>query len=298
MAEQQEAPVKTYRGNCHCAAFVYEITLPEIQKPMECNCSICYKKGALWAFPKPTDVKWVKGDKSGLKNYNFNDGKFTHAFCPTCGVSPMVYGYLRPKASEDQLPDNGFNVRTLQHGQVDVWNLENQTYDGKALPPVYEAPKFKGPEPEAEVEGGQLHTGSCHCGAVTLALKAPAITKTTQGFLECNCSICQRYGGVWGYFPHGQYSFQGLENCTQYFFNKKIAVKSFCKTCGVVIYSRAIPLTDEELATHDEATRGYYQTAKLVTALNLRVIDGLDVKELSTNQFDGYNAVKPGYVEP
>lgn len=110
MAEQQ-APLKTYRGNCHCAAFVYEITLPEIKQLSECNCSICYKKAALFVFPNPNDVEFVKGNASELTDYNFNSNEFTHKFCSTCGVSVMVVGHLTPpKAGEDELPDNGFNV--------------------------------------------------------------------------------------------------------------------------------------------------------------------------------------------
>jgi hypothetical protein len=77
MAEQQ-GPLKTYRGNCHCTAYVYEVTVPEIKQASECNCSVCYKKAALWVFPKPSDVKFVKGDPSTLTRYNFSKNQFTH----------------------------------------------------------------------------------------------------------------------------------------------------------------------------------------------------------------------------
>ena len=33
---------KTYDGNCHCGKFRFKITLPEITKLNECNCSICF----------------------------------------------------------------------------------------------------------------------------------------------------------------------------------------------------------------------------------------------------------------
>ena len=37
--------------------------------------------------------------------------------------------------------------------------------------------------------------GSCHCGAVRLTLPAP------PGDLgSCNCSMCRRLGGLWGYY--------------------------------------------------------------------------------------------------
>ncbi|GAW17565.1 hypothetical protein ANO14919_070230 [Xylariales sp. No.14919] len=108
----QEANLKTYRANCHCAAYVYEVTLPEISTASQCNCSVCYKKAALWVFPKPKDVKFVKGDPATLTNYTFGKRNFTHKFCSTCGNSIMFVGHLEPpKPGEDEEPENGINVR-------------------------------------------------------------------------------------------------------------------------------------------------------------------------------------------
>ena len=52
--------LKTYRGNCHCAAYIYEFKAPENIKPSECNCSSCYKKGSYWYVPKNENIRWVK----------------------------------------------------------------------------------------------------------------------------------------------------------------------------------------------------------------------------------------------
>lgn len=65
--------------------------------------------------------------------------------------------------------------------------------DGKALLPAYEPPPYTGPEPPAEVGNGKLYTGSCHCGAVTLAVKSKPLDETyDETACECNCSICGR----------------------------------------------------------------------------------------------------------
>ena len=37
--------------------------------------------------------------------------------------------------------------------------------------------------------------GSCHCGAVRLTLPEPP-----EDLGSCNCSICRRIGGLWGYY--------------------------------------------------------------------------------------------------
>lgn len=68
MAEQA---TRTYRGNCHCKAHVYEITIPEIKSLGSCNCSSCTKKGLLWTYGKHKDLVWVKGDEDSLADYAF-----------------------------------------------------------------------------------------------------------------------------------------------------------------------------------------------------------------------------------
>ena len=37
--------------------------------------------------------------------------------------------------------------------------------------------------------------GSCHCGAVTLT-----VPQAPEDLASCNCSICRRIGGLWGYY--------------------------------------------------------------------------------------------------
>lgn len=63
--------LKTFRGSCHCGEYIYEVDLSENFEPTECNCSFCYKKGALWIVPKPENFRFVKGDINTLTNYTF-----------------------------------------------------------------------------------------------------------------------------------------------------------------------------------------------------------------------------------
>ncbi|KAI1824188.1 glutathione-dependent formaldehyde-activating enzyme [Xylaria intraflava] len=298
MAETQ-APLKTYRGNCHCKAYVYEITLPEIKQAVECNCSICYKKAAIWVFPSPSNVKFVKGDRSTLSSYTFNQRKYAYSFCPTCGVSLMVTGHLKePQPGEVKEPDSGFNVRTLQYGQLDIRGINFKAVDGKAYPPLYEEPKFTGPQPAREVEGGQLYSGSCHCGAVTVGLKSKPFNKDFRGLKECNCSICGKYGAVWTYPHSAQVVIEGRENLRQYAFNEKIGTKLFCKTCGIPIGSDLAQFTDEKLAQMNPGFADWFRENRNQMPLNLRIFNGLDLKDLVPQQIDGYNQIQPAYVEP
>ena len=75
-----ESPIRTYRGNCHCAAFIYTLTVPEITSLSSCNCSYCSKRGVLWhTIPEPeTQFQVVKGSEDDLAVYQFGSGQFLH----------------------------------------------------------------------------------------------------------------------------------------------------------------------------------------------------------------------------
>jgi hypothetical protein len=43
---------KNYSGGCHCGQVRFDVTA-DLGKVYSCNCSICSKRGALWAFVPP-----------------------------------------------------------------------------------------------------------------------------------------------------------------------------------------------------------------------------------------------------
>ncbi|KGQ10675.1 Centromere protein V [Beauveria bassiana D1-5] len=180
--------LRTYRGNCHCGAFVYEAELPEITAASECPCSICRKKGYLFVGTNSkTHFKLVKGSLESLSEYTFGTKALHHKFCSHCGTAVLA------TVPTVQAPgkDIYLNVHAIQG--INTWTLERTPIDGTKIGNPYEEPKHTGPLPAVEVEGGQLYTGSCHCGKLTIA----AVIKTLEddrdsGMIECNCSICER----------------------------------------------------------------------------------------------------------
>lgn len=93
-----EDNLKTYRGNCHCGAFIYEAKLPEITSFTECNCSICHKKGNAYLIPADGQVNVVKGSIDELASYTFNRGSFVHRFCANCGTAVLAQNTKDPSA--------------------------------------------------------------------------------------------------------------------------------------------------------------------------------------------------------
>lgn len=76
--EDNEKPLKNYRGNCHCGAFVFELQTPEITTVGYCNCAICVRKGYLEVFPGPDNFQFVKGNEDDLTAYSFGEKKIIH----------------------------------------------------------------------------------------------------------------------------------------------------------------------------------------------------------------------------
>ncbi len=71
------APIKTYHGQCHCAAFVFTIEIPELTSATECNCSFCFRRGYKWIFPMEGRFTVTKGE-GALKVYEFGNKTMAH----------------------------------------------------------------------------------------------------------------------------------------------------------------------------------------------------------------------------
>jgi hypothetical protein len=74
---EQSPELKTYYGNCHCGAFKFTVKLPELDSVMDCNCSICFRKGYVWVFPGAGCFTVEKGEGT-LKDYEFAAKTMAH----------------------------------------------------------------------------------------------------------------------------------------------------------------------------------------------------------------------------
>ncbi|KAK4112072.1 hypothetical protein N656DRAFT_710317 [Canariomyces notabilis] len=272
------ADTKKYRGNCRCGAFIFEMEMPEIKSAMACRCSICLKKAYLWLLlDKPPKI--VKGEGT-LVGYEFGNKKMTHQFCENCGTAVMAVGATGA----------GINV---SHNFIFRFN-------GDTLDPQYVPPAYSGPEPNpAGFAEGKTYYGSCHCGAVTATLKVKGSLDSYEGrIIECNCSLCQRGGYIWIYPLKDQIAIQGTENLSYYVTHSRVGRIAKCKTCGVQIFLDLNPLTDEEIAALPEDMRKRRAHNIDVRPFNLRVLNNFDLESIKPVRHDGYNTIKPAYVNP
>ncbi|CAK7565566.1 MAG: hypothetical protein SEPTF4163_003483 [Sporothrix epigloea] len=299
------API-TYRANCHCGMFVYEATFPEpLTKAYTCNCSICVRKGYVHSFlPNGTDINIVKGSLDDLDSYMFGD-KYQHKFCGNC-ASPVLIVPTDPAKAK------ALNVRCFQ-GPVDIWALELVNFDGASLDPQYEEKPFTGTEPTGELRGDgtpTMYHGSCHCGAVRVALRSQPLDDTLDReklgdrVVDCDCSICHRNGYRWFYPNAGQVSVHDPEGALKYYaFGKYVNRKSFCGKCGVPISNLPTDLTEEQIAqlpeiARDEASTAWRKRIADMSPINTRVLYGVDLDKLPVTQNNGYKLIPNEYINP
>jgi hypothetical protein len=114
---------RTYSGGCHCGRVRYEI-VTALTSAVDCNCSMCSKRGALWSYVGADDFKLLSG-ADALTDYQFNKKIIHHLFCSTCGIASFARG-RRADGSEAV----GINVRCLDG--VDLAALTLTPYDGRS----------------------------------------------------------------------------------------------------------------------------------------------------------------------
>jgi hypothetical protein len=76
-------------GSCHCGKTQFEVDggLPE--KLTRCTCSICAKKGALYAYYEPTQFRLLTPAED-VATYRWQTKQVAHNFCPTCGCATYI----------------------------------------------------------------------------------------------------------------------------------------------------------------------------------------------------------------
>lgn len=81
-----------YEGGCHCGSVRFKVRIPKAEA-IECNCSICAKKGFINLITQPDDFVLLQGEDC-LTSYRFNTKTAEHRFCKTCGIHP----FSRPRS--------------------------------------------------------------------------------------------------------------------------------------------------------------------------------------------------------
>ncbi|MGB3754426.1 MAG: GFA family protein [Parerythrobacter sp.] len=111
-------------------------------------------------------------------------------------------------------------------------------------------------------------TGSCHCSRVTVTLaEAPDYINL------CDCSLCWKSGGAWGYFDETEVRVTGETSAYRRVDKREPAVRMrFCARCGTT--------------THWQRTEHYSDG---LTGVNMRIFTPTDIAGIEVRTLDGRN---------
>ena len=84
MTEETSNP-PTLQGSCHCGAV--RLTLPSMpETAIKCNCSLCRRLGALWAY-YPFGTVRIEGHPANTSDYVWGDKTLRTVRCKICGCA-------------------------------------------------------------------------------------------------------------------------------------------------------------------------------------------------------------------
>jgi hypothetical protein len=114
----------THHGGCHCGKIAFEVDV-DGGAAVECNCSICTKRGSLLWFA-PRDKFRLLSGQDDLTTYTFNKNVIQHQFCKHCGVQSFALGE-DPRGNKMA----AINIRCLEAFEFD--QVPVKQIDGRAF---------------------------------------------------------------------------------------------------------------------------------------------------------------------
>ena len=89
-------------------------------------------------------------------------------------------------------------------------------------------------------------TGSCHCGAVQVQ-----VPHKPRRLTNCNCSICRRYGGLWGYYDRSKVRVIARKGALAHYSWGDKYLRTFrCANCGCVTHWQPISRTRSRMGVN------------------------------------------------
>ena len=110
-------------ASCHCGSV--RICIPRTPRTLtECNCSICRRYGALWAYFNASEVT-IKGVRTSTASYLWGDRSIRFVRCRQCGCVTHWQEARTPRSGR-----MGVNARNL--GPDIVQKIRIRRLDGAA----------------------------------------------------------------------------------------------------------------------------------------------------------------------
>ena len=117
------ASPETLEGGCHCGAVHYRVTVRS-RKAVDCNCSICAKKGYLHLIVEEADFELLRGQEA-LMTYTFGTHTAKHHFCRRCGV----HSFYRPRSHPNRIDVNVRCLEGVTPGEFEYYRFDGEHWE-------------------------------------------------------------------------------------------------------------------------------------------------------------------------
>lgn len=130
-------------------------------------------------------------------------------------------------------------------------------------------------------------TATCHCGKVKL--ETP---RRPRKLTQCNCSVCRRYGAIWGYFRRKAVRVSDEQGAlVGYSWGRANLEFHHCGICGCVTHHSRVRRREDGTDTLAINLRNA-DDPNLVADLPVRMLDGADtwnvLEECPCREFFGW----------
>lgn len=118
------------KGSCHCGATQFEVDAAPATVT-RCTCSLCAKRGALWAYYTPAQFRLLT-PREQLATYRWKTKTVQHHFCATCGCGTFSESPDWSTGQADfENPKIGINAHLFD--DIDLAAITVEVIDGKRL---------------------------------------------------------------------------------------------------------------------------------------------------------------------
>jgi hypothetical protein len=105
---------RVLKGSCHCGAAAWTLT-GDPGPVTACNCTLCHRYGALWAYDFENERIAIIGQTSSFRRIGKEDPALEILFCPTCAA---VLAWRGLRLEEDSRRRMAVNVRLADLEEV------------------------------------------------------------------------------------------------------------------------------------------------------------------------------------
>jgi hypothetical protein len=116
-----------------------------------------------------------------------------------------------------------------------------------------------------------MYEASCHCGQVRIEIAELPATVT-----DCNCSICRRYGALWGYYRRDQVRLDAdPATLSAYLWGDRTIEFWHCRNCGCLTHYESV----EKNPDSRFVINARMLPLETLQTLRVRKLDGADTWE-------------------